>query len=381
VSGNESSRIFNINGPGTLLVSVHGLGFVSGKTTASGGALLNAGEFLTLTSCTFTNNAAVGHGGAIESVGASTFATNVRPALVLNSCRFVGNHATIGGAVHLSGPSSLSVVSSTFDGNKSAEEGGALSVAHGGRLSIDSSTLSNNTAGTSGGGLHFVGGANSGPLTNAAGFQLFVRNSTVSGNDAGFAGGGLAFAGFMRGAAVIANSTVTDNAAGETSPILTSAGGGIHVTPLNSTLSVGRVSIISSVLSGNRAAFGPDASTPGSLAAAYSAVGNPSGIAHYVDGGNNLPFGIDLQLGPLANNGGPTLTHMPAANSPLINHGRNPYLLRFDQRGHPFRRVVGLQADIGAVERGPSTTPVVSPKGAGAPIDGDGLFKDEDEDW
>ena len=79
------------------------------------------------------------------------------------------------------------------------------------------------------------------PPTAAIVPQLIVRNSTVSGNDAGVAGGGVALAGFTHGnVLVVANSTVTDNAAGENSPILATSGGGIHVAPAsNTTPSVG----------------------------------------------------------------------------------------------------------------------------------------------
>jgi hypothetical protein len=59
-------------------------------------------------------------------------------------------------------------------------------------------------------------------------------------------------------------------------------------------------------------------------------------------------------LGPLANNGGRTLTHLPQGGSPLVNTGSNaltPSELAFDQRGPGFPRVVGPSVDIGAVER------------------------------
>src|SRR5205085_10992855 len=56
-------------------------------------------------------------------------------------------------------------------------------------------------------------------------------------------------------------------------------------------------------------------------------------------------------LGPLANNGGPTLTMLPLAGSPLINKGSNA-LIRAgstsDQRGLP--RIANTTVDIGAVE-------------------------------
>jgi hypothetical protein len=56
------------------------------------------------------------------------------------------------------------------------------------------------------------------------------------------------------------------------------------------------------------------------------------------------------QLRPLANNGGPTLTHAPKTNSPAIGHGNNLAGQPYDQRGPGFPRVLGGAPDIGAVE-------------------------------
>src|SRR5262249_16713865 len=56
------------------------------------------------------------------------------------------------------------------------------------------------------------------------------------------------------------------------------------------------------------------------------------------------------QLGPLANNGGPTPTRIPTAASPVRNAGVNPAALVTDQRGPGFSRQVGGAVDIGAVE-------------------------------
>jgi predicted outer membrane repeat protein len=368
ISGNNASRIFNINGPAVLFANFAGLGFVNGKTTGSGGAVLDAGKNVTFTGCTFTNNTATGNGGAVE-VGRSAATTlAVGPTVTFNYTRLVGNRATDGGAVHFSGPGGLAVGFSTFDSNVATGHGGGVSLAAGGRVSIDSSTISNNSAATSGGGVQYVGGPPATPVAGAAVLPLFVRNSTFSGNDAGVRGGGFALESFSNGPLVVANSTVTNNAAGNSSPILTTAGGGIFVGTAAGATTVGKVSLVSSVLSGNRAAFGADAFTPGSLSAAYSALGSSGGIATYVDGGHNLPFGVDLKLGPLADNGGPTLTHLPAADSPLVDHGSNPFGLRFDQRGFPFRRVQGPAPDIGSVER-PQPQPVAGKLGD-TPVDG-----------
>jgi len=67
----------------------------------------------------------------------------------------------------------------------------------------------------------------------------------------------------------------------------------------------------------------------------------------------------DPELGPLAPNRGPTLTHLPGAGGDAINAG-NPSLEagvgdtpEFDQRGNGYTRVYNEIIDIGAVERQP----------------------------
>ena len=65
----------------------------------------------------------------------------------------------------------------------------------------------------------------------------------------------------------------------------------------------------------------------------------------YITGtGNIYEFAF---IGALADNGGPTLTHMIASFSPAINTG--DCLLELDQRG--VARPQGGACDIGAVER------------------------------
>ncbi len=66
-------------------------------------------------------------------------------------------------------------------------------------------------------------------------------------------------------------------------------------------------------------------------------------------------------LGPLQNNGGPTLTHSLLSPSPAIDAGDDAVLdlplgLTTDQRGSGFPRRKGLHVDIGAVESGLSLT-------------------------
>lgn len=66
--------------------------------------------------------------------------------------------------------------------------------------------------------------------------------------------------------------------------------------------------------------------------------------------------GVDPLLGPLADNGGPTLTMLLQPGSPAINAGSNPFSLTEDQRG--TQRVWGQAIDIGAVESIPEPAPI-----------------------
>ena len=58
----------------------------------------------------------------------------------------------------------------------------------------------------------------------------------------------------------------------------------------------------------------------------------------------------DPRLLPLGNNGGPTPTHMPQSDSPLLDRGNNALNLKYDQRGPGFPRTHGAFTDIGAID-------------------------------
>jgi hypothetical protein len=68
-------------------------------------------------------------------------------------------------------------------------------------------------------------------------------------------------------------------------------------------------------------------------------------------GPGNL-IGADPQLLPLADNGGPTLTHSMAMTSPALDSGDPAFTgpPQFDQRGAPFARVSSGRIDRGALE-------------------------------
>ena len=98
------------------------------------------------------------------------------------------------------------------------------------------------------------------------------------------------------------------------------------------------------------------------------------------DGGGVLTgpgdqINTDPMLGPLQNNGGPTLTHELLLGSPAINTGDPTFTPPpfFDQRGHGFDRVVNGFIDKGSFEvqsggtPSPRTTPTPRPRPTPAP--------------
>ena len=72
---------------------------------------------------------------------------------------------------------------------------------------------------------------------------------------------------------------------------------------------------------------------------------------------NSILVPLDPKLGPLADNGGPTLTHTLLAGSPAVGAGDPAAVAgvgevpQFDQRGAPFGRVFDGRIDVGAVEQ------------------------------
>jgi hypothetical protein len=87
------------------------------------------------------------------------------------------------------------------------------------------------------------------------------------------------------------------------------------------------------------------------------------------DGGGNLTGPGDQintapLLGPLQDNGGPTLTHALLPGSPAINAGDPNFTPPpfSDQRGSPFVRVFNGRIDIGAFEVQPRHQATPAPK-------------------
>src|SRR5690606_24954545 len=128
------------------------------------------------------------------------------------------------------------------------------------------------------------------------------------------------------------NSTLGDNGAnGGTS----GAGGGLFIA--GGTVTLANTLIADSV-------NGDCVTTGGDIDAKYSLIrqSDIDSSCYLRNGVDGNRIGQDPQLGPLQNNGGPTLTRALANGSPAIDAGDNtliPFQIYSDQRGVGFARI------------------------------------------
>jgi sugar lactone lactonase YvrE len=212
--------------------------------------------------------------------------------------------------------------------------GSGVSAQGGGSVSILNSTIDHNLSDP-----YYCGGlsiSSSGANTTAS---VLISNSTISSNQAGFFGyptlSELAGAGCIDGLPVtITNSTIAFNTS----------------SSLNSGLRINAPSVtIESSIFANHSIYAGAADLD--VTSSRGIYGHNNLIM--VSKGQVVPsdtITADPKLLPLADNGGPTLTHALSADSPAIDAGNNTAGLAYDQRGAPFARVYGAKADIGAYE-------------------------------
>ncbi|CAN5295827.1 hypothetical protein BH11PLA2_BH11PLA2_28790 [soil metagenome] len=323
ISGQNATRVFNINGPGNISVSISGVTIANGNAADGGGMEIDS-ETVTLTNVAFTGNSSANTGGAIHLNVASA-------AVTATNTTFTNNSSASGGAIARFSNGPITIVDSTLTNNTATTgDGGAIRMDTG-SLNIQNTLLAFNTASTLGGALS---------LSNAM-TLVSIRNSTVSTNTAGGNGGGIS-TGQYAATLQILNSTVTNNTG--------AAGGGVFHSGTAGGGTVGGTEINSSIIAGN---FGGSDLEAAGYTTTYtkSIIGALSGASVFVDGGSNLPIGTDPGIAPLASNGGNSLTHGLLPGSPAIDAGSNVApTLTFDQRGTGFPRQVGTAVDIGAFE-------------------------------
>src|SRR5215831_12956426 len=216
-----------------------------------------------------------------------------------------------------------------------------------GSLTIKNSTLTgNNAEGPDGSG---------GAIDTTFNSHLSIINSTISGNTAQGYGGGLRN---LANDATLTNVTITNNRADSDATGVEYDGGMIQLGS--------HMNLRNSIVAGNFKGNGNTASDlTGNATDPYvsSSHNNLIGVnddSTGLDGATNLlgtlANPINPLLGPLADNGGPTRTHLLLPGSPAIKAGINALAdgNTTDQRG--FNRAASGPIDIGAVEVGYAIT-------------------------
>ncbi len=304
LKSNKASSGGGIYSNGTLVAS--NVTIESNTATQGGGATVTGGESYFVAS-QFLNNDAASSGGAIaQSAG----------TLELSHTLISGNKTaaggTGGGGINSTG--ALYIYDSTFSNNSSGSKGGALSITNSGVANISGSLFSGNSA-TGAGGAAYVDA------------KLFAVNSTISGNTAG-SGGGL-----YQGAP--SNSSISSTDGTNLTIAFNSAATGANTYRSEGLLNL-RNSIVSNPI--------------GSL----NCYGEIDSLGYNIDSDDSCAMiavgdqvGVDPKLNSLAANGGATLTHAFASDSPAIDNGANSFCPFSDQR--VYRRGDG-KCDIGAFE-------------------------------
>jgi hypothetical protein len=243
-------------------------------------------------------------------------------------------------------------------GDSSGISAGGIEVetSNGGTLAIVDSTISDNV-GQAGGGIVLLGGA------------LTLINSTVSDN-AAFGGGGIWI---EAGSVAVINSTLSGNTGGQGSAVgaVPASAGPSALMMVSSTVVASReapfsgsgmtVTLANTLLDSDCDQIG-EFSTPPDVVSLGRNLESPGDTCGFdINLGDQVNVTAEqLNLGPLADNGGPTMTHallteptvsvaidaIPAED--CVDADEQP--LTEDQRGEPRPETGGTMCDVGAFE-------------------------------
>jgi hypothetical protein len=326
-----------------------------------GGAIFNEGGLVSILRSEFRGNIAMGgngarHSGAGEASGGAIYNLGV---LHIRDSAFSKNEALGGGGSSANGSGNggavcnigtADICDTTFDQN----------IGRGGRAGSFGSP-----------GATFPGGdANGGAICNrgllSATNCTLVLNRAEAGGTSGFDQSPQSIA---YGGAILSAGTLTAMNITIASNIVVQ---GFHSPPpqgANVANSSGTFALRNSLVS-----YGVGVNwTNGSAMVWPNASGTitDGGFNISSDGSCNFMSGAsfnftDPKLGPLANNGGPTLTMRPLADSPAIDFGTADGAPPFDQRG--ARRPSGGGVDMGAFEIGP-IVPILTVQRNGSMLD------------
>jgi hypothetical protein len=348
-----------ITNPGTGYIAAPTISFVGGHGK---GAAATA----TLTSDTATLNitgAVITHNVSLDAIGGGVANSGTGVVTITNSTISDNFAATTGGGFSdLNNQGTLIVMGSVFSDNAAAGDGGAIFVGSP-NTTITNSEIDGNFSGGNGGAI-FAGGT-----------KLTVLASTIASNVASGNGGGIELATSGSGLAngsTITNSTIADNAALNRDVV--TAGGGIDA----SAAFTGELMLQSDTINGNSAATGGGVATAN--AAGSSVIVQNTIIA--VNFANNVGRGVDA-AGAFTDNGGNLIgisgagsgnTGFNAGSTQTgsVAHLLDPLLGPLQDNGGPTVGAAGasmtlqteaLQAGSKAIDKGVAGAPTVDERG------------------
>ncbi len=380
-------------------------------TTTNGGGVFNANGALVIQNVTFSGNSAAGRGGGLLTTGTGTL--SIRDSLFENNTAAGNNSYDGGGAIHtdhditvqrttfrnntytgsahgggaiLATGGITAISDSVFEGNQGDGNGGGAIASAGDFFSptliVTTSTFQNNTAtgnfgeggainangnlsvtrstfdGNRANGNDASGSGNGGGIIIING-DLVLENVTMSGNRANRDGGAVYYR--ADSSALLRNVTIASNTAdADTNGV--GSGGGVFSTGAG----IGSDLVMNnSLLAGNTGNTGRDCSGFIGSSAGHNLIQTPGSACTLggVTSGNLI--GQNPNLGPLANNGGPTQTRALLSGSPAVDAGDpGSSCLTTDQRG--IARFDGnydgiVRCDIGAYEFNQPAPPAPAP--------------------
>ncbi len=362
------------------VLTINDVAFIRNRTSASGGAIYNAGMLVVRDSAFIGNGAGSyrGSGGAIYNDLLATL--TVDNSLFRENEIFIGFNNTVGGGGGaLENMGRATVSDSTIVENNSGS-GGA--VQNRGDLTISNTIIDDNIAFGRAGGIFNRG-------------NLILEYSSVSGNQAEEWGGGIL--NYKQGVATVTGSTIANNSVERFNRQASGIDNWGQITIINSTISGNSIpgqsppldehaviqqhwfpsslTLIHTTIADNEPqgasnVFGVWVTTGDFIMHNTLLAGNGSSncqisTANKIEWSGNIADDVscssgashfpDLSISPLGDNGGPTLTHALGESSPARDAGDPAFCESVDQRGVAR---APEQCDAGAyevAETGPSS--------------------------
>jgi predicted outer membrane repeat protein len=411
ISGNHACRVLNVSPSATVSISALTIqdgqtpAGINPDSSGPGGGICNAGT-LSISHCVICGNSAGGHGGGIYNQGscvliACGLSNNSAGgngggiyncgACVVSNCDLRGNSTADGSCwtgnygdgvsggdgAGIYSDTGLSLINSTLiynvcgAGGPGAPQGvtgyggdGGSGGGLYGRGDLTGCTIAFNRAGAGGSGYwlyagYIFGGGGAGGLGGGVAGSLRLTNCTIVGNFSGAGGTGLPFGGppsttgqggnggglclFAMNSgdtnlAIVACTIVSNTAGWSFPPGFAGVGGGVWAS--------GAAALDDLIALNTLAVSGVTGS---------DVFGSMNSLGHNLIGSGSTGFtapgdlvGTNPNLGPLANNGGPTWTMALLPGSPAIDAGSAVGTPATDQRG--VARPQGPGVDIGAFE-------------------------------